>query len=92
MTIEEEAATVSTNHSGDNCSWRKEYLLREANLISHWKQAGFFVEADLNDINCYWLQFEPPPVILHMALAVLFIVVFFIGSVSNGLVIYVTTT
>ncbi len=75
-----------------NCPWRQNYLSRDANLISRWKEAGFFVETDLNDINCYWLKFEPAPVIYHMALAVLFLVIFFVGSVSNGIVIFITST
>jgi len=75
-----------------NCPWRQNYLSREANLISRWKEAGLFVETDLNDINCYWLKFEPAPVIYHMALAVLFLVIFFVGSVSNGIVIFITST
>ena len=87
-----------TNQSGEiildtfNCPWREDYLSREAILISRWKEAGLFVETDLNDINCYWLKFEPAPVIYHMVLAVLFLVIFFVGSVSNGIVIFITTT
>ena len=79
-------------NSSSRCPWLQDYLTREANLISRWKEAGLFVEADLDDINCYWLQFEPAPVIYHMVLAVLFLVIFFVGSVSNALVIYITTT
>ena len=94
----EEKIIGLTNQSNEiildsgNCPWRQYYLSREANLISHWKEAGLFVETDLNDINCYWLKFEPAPVIYHMALAVLFLVIFFVGSVSNGIVIFVTST
>jgi len=38
-----------------NCPWRQlrqYYIYREANFISHWKEAGFFfVETDWNDIT-----------------------------------------
>ncbi len=78
--------------NSSRCPWLQDYISREANLISRWKEAGLFVEADLDDINCYWLQFEPAPVIYHMVLAVLFLVIFFVGSVSNGIVIFITTT
>jgi len=94
----EEKIIGLTNQSNEiildsvNCPWRQDYLSREANLISHWKEAGLFVETDLNDINCYWLKFEPAPVIYHMALAVLFLLIFFVGSVSNGFVIFITST
>ena len=95
MTNIEERLVGMTNQSGEiilndvDCPWRQDYLSREANLISRWKEAGHFVETDLNDINCYWLKFEPAPVIYHMALAVIFLVIYFVGSVSNGLVIFI---
>ncbi len=88
--ITNESDGILANSSG--CPWRQDYLSRQANMISHWKKAGLFVEADLDEINCYWLQFEPAPVIYHMALAALFFVIFFVGSVGNGIVIYITST
>jgi len=97
VNIEEKLISL-TNQSSEiildnsKCPWRQDYLSREAILISHWKESGLFVETDLNDINCYWLKFEPAPVIYHMVLAVLFLVIFFVGSVSNGFVISIIST
>lgn len=68
-------------------------LLRERFVrlypISVWKTEGFFDDADLLEINCHWLQFEPPKPSAHFLLAIIYVGVFVVGCVSNTLVVYI---
>lgn len=57
--------------------------------VDLWKSEGFFEDADLFIINCHWLQFEPIKPSIHLTLAILYVVIFAIGSFSNVLVIYI---
>lgn len=63
-----------------NCMWSGSTLS---------KDGGIFVDSELNDINCYWLQFEPAPLMNHLVLALIFFLVFVIGFSSNTLVLYI---
>lgn len=71
-------------------------LLRQRFLsvypVSMWKSNGFFEEKDLLDINCHWLQFEPIKPSSHFMLAIIYVIVFVIGSVSNTIVVYILVT
>ena len=69
-----------------------EQLLEQFRLnypIEQWKTEGFFTEDDLLDINCHWLQFQPQKPYSHFSLAVLYVFLFTVGSVSNVTVIYI---
>ena len=57
--------------------------------VDIWKSEGFFEDADVFIINCHWLQFEPIKPSIHLSLAIVYIVIFAIGSFSNVLVIYI---
>ena len=43
----------------------------------------------MEDINCYWLQFDLPPMANHLLLALVFFILFVGGASSNSLVIYI---
>jgi len=57
--------------------------------VEQWKEEGFFVDEDIMDIHCHWLQFEPVRPSVHFTLAVIYAIIFVIGFLSNALVIYV---
>lgn len=57
--------------------------------VDLWKTEGFFEDADLFVINCHWLQFEPIKPSIHLTMAILYLVIFVVGSFSNVLVIYI---
>jgi len=80
------------NAEGVNCPWREEYRSRQSDLIRRWKTVGIFIDEDLDDINCYWLKFEPAPLIAHLGLVILFLIVFLVGCSSNALVVYILST
>lgn len=75
-----------------SCPWRETFRERQAYLIDRWKTGGLFIDQDLDDINCHWLQFEPVPLVNHLLLAFVFFVVFLVGCFSNALVVYILTT
>ena len=56
--------------------------------VDLWKSEGFYDDADLLDINCHWLQFDPVKPTAHFTLAFIYIGLFIVGAVSNALVIY----
>lgn len=56
--------------------------------VEQWKMKGFFVDSDLLAINCHWMKFEPLKPSVHFKLAVIYIIVFIAGLLSNSLVIY----
>lgn len=57
--------------------------------VEMWKSEGFFDDEDLFNINCHWLKFDPIKPTTHLAMAILYIVIFAIGGLSNALVIYI---
>lgn len=57
--------------------------------IDDWKAIGYFEDDDLLDINCYWLNFEPRSPIHHIALAVVYGLVFIVGTTSNITAAYI---
>lgn len=71
-----------------DCDWLRERFV-SLYPISVWKSDGFFDDADLMDINCHWLQFEPTRPSAHFLLAIVYVVVFAIGCVSNMVVVYI---
>lgn len=85
-------ATDYGNRSTDECPWRDDYRARHADLIQQWKTNGIFSDGDLDDVNCYWLQFEPAPLLNHLILAFVIFVVSVIGCFSNALVVYILST
>lgn len=84
--------TVEDLSINSSCPWRDQFRKKESALIERWKIGGLFVDTDLEDINCYWLQFEPVPLPSHIILAFIFFAIFAVGSLSNALVIYIMTT
>lgn len=84
--------SVSLCPSTPFCPWRETFRTRQAALIDRWKDGGLFADGDLDDINCYWLQFEPAPLVNHLALAFLFFVVSLVGGLANTLAIYILST
>lgn len=62
---------------------------KELYPVEHWKVEGFFEDDDLLSVSCHWLGFNPPRPSLHFLLAVIYILVFLIGLLSNSLVLYV---
>ena len=56
--------------------------------VEQWKMEGFFEDGDLLDIACHWLGFDPPRSNLHFLLAIIYVIIFLIGLLSNSLVIY----
>ncbi len=83
---------MSSNLSNIICSWREEFRLKNSILIQHWRTVGFFVDSELDDINCYWFQFEVAPVINHLILGIIFLIIFVIGTLANALVVYIMST
>lgn len=83
------AANISSNSS---CPWLEVFRDRESALIERWKKGGVFVDSDLEDINCYWFQFDPVPLTSHLILAFLFFAVSGVGSATNALVFYIMAT
>jgi len=75
-----------------SCPWREEFRKKEAALIERWKAGGVFNDSYLEEINCYWFQFDPAPIISHLLLGLLLFLVFAIGTVSNALVVYIMST
>lgn len=82
--------TISDNCTSvtSNCDFLRQrfQLLYPVDL---WKSEGFFNDADLLDINCHWLQFEPIKPMTHLTMAIVYIGLFIVGAASNALVIYI---
>ena len=57
--------------------------------VDKWKSEGFFTDDYIVDIDCHWLGFNPVRPAIHFGLAVFYILFFFIGFLSNALVIYI---
>jgi len=57
--------------------------------VEQWKKEGFFEDDHLLDIDCHWMEFEPTRSSVHFLLAVIYVIVFLIGSLSNTLAIYI---
>lgn len=62
---------------------------KEVYPLEQWKMEGFFEDDDVRIIDCHWMGFEPIRPSAHFLLAFIYIVVFLVGFLSNGLVIYV---
>lgn len=73
----------------DDCPWLEDYRSRYSPLIERWKVCGFFRDRDLEDINCYWLQFEPAPMLNHAVLAVLYSLMLLTGCLANAITVYI---
>ncbi len=74
------------------CPWRKVFHERESALIERWKEGGLFVDEDLKEINCHWLQFESAPLAHHLILALIFFIISGIGCTCNAIVVYLLAT
>ncbi len=57
--------------------------------VKEWKEEGYFEDEDLMDIHCHWLQFEPVRPFVHFSLAILYVIFFIVGFLSNALVIFI---
>ena len=73
----------------DICPWLEDYRSNHSSLIERWKLGGFFQDQDLIDINCHWLQFDPPPLLNHIVLIVLLSTILLTGCVANGITVYI---
>lgn len=86
--VDETTTTTTIQVQASKCQ-----LLRETFVsvypVSVWKSEGFFDDADLLEINCHWLQFEPTKPSAHFLLAIIYVAVFVVGCVSNTLVVYI---
>ena len=80
--------TISVEGGPADCDWLRQKFV-SLYPINVWKSDGFFDDADLMDINCHWLQFEPTRPATHLFLAAIYVVVFAVGCVSNVIVIYI---
>ncbi len=56
--------------------------------VEQWKAVGFFQDADLLNIDCHWMTFEPLEPSVHYSLAIIGFLIFLVGFFSNTLVIY----
>lgn len=59
--------------------------------VDRWESEGFFIKADLVDgwIDLHWMKFEPVKQSVHLALAIIYVLFFLVGSSSNALVLYI---
>lgn len=55
--------------------------------VEQWKAVGFFQDADLLDIDCHWMAFEPLKPSAHYTLTIIGVLFFLLGFFSNALVI-----
>jgi len=85
MKIEDSANGSFSVSIGYNCSQIVIQHFKKDYQVEQWKEEGFFEEADLLDIACHWMGFEPPRSSFHFLLNIVFLVEFF----SNTIVIYV---
>lgn len=79
---------LSTNVTNKNCPHNLQHF-KEVYPVNQWKAEGFFEDADLLDIDCHWMAFEPVKASVHFLLAFLYIVVFLVGFFSNTLIAYI---
>lgn len=56
--------------------------------VEQWKAVGFFQDEDLLDIDCHWMTFEPLEPSAYYTLAIIGVLVFFVGFFSNALVVF----
>lgn len=57
--------------------------------LKQWAAEGFFEENDLLDVDCHWLKFDPPRPSVNFFLAIIYVIIFVVGFVSNSFTIYV---
>ena len=54
--------STDTNNTDENGNCSKEVIrhFKQVYQVEQWKEEGFSEAADLLDIACHWMGFEPP--------------------------------
>lgn len=76
------------NINSSECSELVQYF-KDVYPVKQWAAKGFFEENDLLDVDCHWLTFDPPQPSVHIWMAIIYIIIFAVGFVSNTFTIYV---
>lgn len=79
----------SSAHAGQSCPIKLVQHFVQFYPVDQWRKEGFFEDDHLLDIECHWMEFKPTRPIVHFLLAMIYAIVFFIGSLSNTLAIYI---
>ncbi len=81
--------SVTDEQSSGQCAELILQHFKQVYPLEQWKMEGFFEDDDVRIIDCHWMAFEPVRPSAHFLLAFIYIVVFLVGFLSNGLIIYV---